>query len=162
MFSEVIIGYIGIVTHGAVCMLYFCIAAVVHQDMKENIILHLDGNMLLYDSFYTMTLARSTIKLDVIANMLFYVGLVFVIVMDQLINDYGVWTALAVSFSLLLVAAYVGSYKAVVSVETRMYKIYFILRLMVELFKVVLILNWYISDRILWAEVINSEWFTDK
>lgn len=58
---------------------YYSIIPAVYEDIKDNIFLVVGGNKNIWDNFYNVTLSKSVLKLDVIANLEFWTTLYFLL-----------------------------------------------------------------------------------
>ena len=50
--------------------------------MRENLYLMLEGNRILYKQFNDITLAKGVIKLDFLANIVYFTSFIYIIVQD--------------------------------------------------------------------------------
>jgi hypothetical protein len=58
--------------------MYHAIIPAVYEDIKDNIFLVLGGNRNLWDNFYNITLTKSVLELDIIANFEYWTTLFFI------------------------------------------------------------------------------------
>lgn len=74
---------VGTVLNVITFFLYGPICKLVHIEMKENIFLHLEGNATVYENFNEVCYTRAVLKLDLIANIIFFTCLVFIMVFND-------------------------------------------------------------------------------
>ena len=72
-----IVNVVGEVLSPIILIMYFAIIPAVYEDIKDNIFLVLGGNRNLWDNFYNITLTKSVLELDIIANFEFWTTLFF-------------------------------------------------------------------------------------
>jgi hypothetical protein len=53
-----------------------------YSEMRENLYLMLEGNRILYKQFNSITFARGVIKLDFLANFLYFTSFIYVYFLD--------------------------------------------------------------------------------
>jgi hypothetical protein len=72
-----IVNVVGEVVSPIILIMYFAIIPAVYEDIKDNIFLVLGGNRNLWDNFYNITLTKSVLELDIIANFEYWTTLFF-------------------------------------------------------------------------------------
>ena len=72
-----IVNIVGEVLSPIILIMYFAIIPAVYEDIKDNIFLVLGGNRNLWDNFYNITLTKSVLELDIIANFEYWTTLFF-------------------------------------------------------------------------------------
>lgn len=72
-----IVNVVGEVLSPIILIMYFAIIPAVYEDIKDNIFLVLGGNRNLWDNFYNITLTKSVLELDIIANFEYWTTLFF-------------------------------------------------------------------------------------
>lgn len=70
---------VGEVLMPAIWITYLTIIPAVYEDIKDNIFLVLGGNRNLWDNFYNITLTKSVLELDIIANFEYWTTLFFIV-----------------------------------------------------------------------------------
>jgi hypothetical protein len=58
------------------------ITYIIYTELNQNILLHLDGNKALFDQFIEITLSRGLLRLDLVANLLFFTTFFFILISD--------------------------------------------------------------------------------
>lgn len=132
--------------------LYGPICRLVFQEMKENIYLHLEGNAFVYQNFYQVCYTRCVLKLDFLANLLFFTCL-FLILFNNGIDvaeEQYVWISVASLFFLLILANMFGGCTTVLSAKKRTYIGFIILRSLVEITKIGILVLMWIGNHFLW------------
>lgn len=74
-----IVNMVGEVISPLMVITYFAIIPAVYEDIKDNIFLVLGGNRNLWDNFYNITLTKSVLELDIIANFEYWTTLFFIV-----------------------------------------------------------------------------------
>lgn len=82
LYIQWILLVIGILIVALSLSLYYALSKLVYAETKENILLHLEGNMQVYDNFYQVTYTRGILKLDFIANLEFFTSFVIIMISD--------------------------------------------------------------------------------
>lgn len=74
-----IVNIVGEVLAPLTVIMYHAIIPAVYEDIKDNIFLVLGGNRNLWDNFYNITLTKSVLELDIIANFEYWTTLFFIV-----------------------------------------------------------------------------------
>ena len=61
--------FIGMALNFIIFPLFCVVTYFVYVDMRDFIILHLDGNRIMFSNFKEVTMTRGILKLDVLANL---------------------------------------------------------------------------------------------
>jgi hypothetical protein len=77
--TQKILNIIGEVICPIFIIMYIAIIPAVYEDIKDNIFLVLGGNRNLWDNFYNITLTKSVLELDIIANFEYWTTLFFIV-----------------------------------------------------------------------------------
>jgi hypothetical protein len=77
IFTQWLMMVIGSLFNIITFFLFGPICKLVHEELKENIFLHLEGNAFVYENFYQVCYTRGVLKLDYIANLLFFTCIAF-------------------------------------------------------------------------------------
>ena len=75
----IIIGVAGVIYTTA---FYLAIGPILFEKARENIFLHLEGNQMLYENFFTVTQVRGVLKLDFLFNIVFSQCLLFIVILE--------------------------------------------------------------------------------
>jgi hypothetical protein len=120
--------------------------------MKENIFLHLEGNAHVYENFYQVCYTRSVLKLDFVANLLFFTSIVFILTTNGVKEEQMVWKIIGSLFFILVIADLFGGCTTILSAKKRTYVGFIFLRSIVEISKIgILCLMWFFSH-FLWQQ----------
>ena len=135
--------------------LYFFLSKLVYRETKENIYLHLEGNQQVYDNFFQVTYTRGILKLDFIANLEFFTCFATILVSDRVfdIQSIYVWLTLLGLLLLLMISNLIGGCSTILSPRKRMYRLYFLLRFLVEAAKITALFLLWLNSSIFWEKI---------
>lgn len=135
---------IGTIFNVTTFFLYGPICRLVFQEMKENIFLHLEGNAFVYENFYQVCYTRGVLKLDFIANLLFFTCLFFILLNNDINEEMNVWIITGSLFLVMIMANLFGGCTTVLSARKRTYIGFIILRSLVEGAKIaIMVVMWF-------------------
>ena len=132
--------------------LYGPICRLVFLEMKENIFLHLEGNAFVYENFYQVSFTRCVLKLDFLANLLFFTCLFFILWNNGVQEEAYVWISTGALLLMQIFANLFGGCTTVLSAKKRTYIAFITLRSIVELIKIGIMLLMWIGNHFLWQQ----------
>lgn len=138
-----IFNFVTILLYGPICKL-------VHEELKENIFLHLEGNAFVYENFFQVCHTRGVLKLDFVANLLFFTSTVFILIFNQVEEEQFVWIFVGSLFGVLVISELFGGYTTILSARKRMYIAFIVLRSIVEIAKIIILVFIWAYDLFLW------------
>ena len=71
--------FVGVGFNIILLLLYSIVTYFVYQEMMEFILLHLDGNRIMWNNFKEITTTRGILKLDILANLEFFSSFSFIL-----------------------------------------------------------------------------------
>ena len=74
--------FIGVGFNIILLLLFSVVTYFVYQEMMEFILLHLDGNRIMWNNFKEITTTRGILKLDILANLEFFSSFSFILFQD--------------------------------------------------------------------------------
>lgn len=90
--------------------LYCVVTYFIYIEMRQFIILHLDGNRIMWTNFQEITMTRGVLKLDILANIEFFTSFLFILLKDEQNFDPAIWGTMGGLLLFSLIVQYYGGY----------------------------------------------------